>query len=61
MRVTCVSRASWVPQPDVEVCGLDELLGMCGRLAQDFGETRSVVAPVIAQLTPFERWSRGEV
>ncbi|WP_405584033.1 hypothetical protein [Streptomyces sp. NBC_01190] len=49
VRITCVSRTSWVPRPGIEVCGLDELLGMCARLAQDFSEALSAVAPAIAQ------------
>lgn len=60
VRITCVSRTSWVPRPDMEVCGLDELLAMCVRLAHDFASAVSAVAPTIAQLAPFDRWRRGE-
>jgi hypothetical protein len=61
VHISCVSRTSWVPQPDVEVCGLDELLGMYVRLAQGFGAALPAVAPSIARLPPFDGWLRGEV
>ncbi|WP_333768022.1 hypothetical protein [Streptomyces sp. IBSBF 2435] len=59
--IRCVSRASWVPQPEVEVCDAGDLLGMCVRLAHDFAGAVSAVAPAIARLEPFERWRRGKV
>jgi hypothetical protein len=61
VRIRCVSRTSWVPRPDVEECELDELLAMCVRLAHDFAAALPDVAPTIAGLAPFDRWSRGEV
>lgn len=61
VRVTCVSRTSWVPRPDVEVCSADELLGMCVQLARDFAGAVAVVAPCVARLAQFDRGGRGEV
>ncbi|MYS24969.1 hypothetical protein GA0115240_172027 [Streptomyces sp. DvalAA-14] len=59
-RISCVSHTSWVPRPDVELIAADELLAMCVRLAQGFAEALSAVAPAIARLAPFDRWSRGD-
>ena len=59
--ITCVSRTSWVPGPDVEVCDADDLLAMSVRLAHDFATAVHAVAPRLAGLTPFDRWLRGEV
>jgi hypothetical protein len=61
VRVTCVSRTSWVPRPDVGVCSADELLGMCVRLARDFAGAVAVVAPSVARLAQLDRWGRWEV
>jgi hypothetical protein len=61
VRVTCESRTSWVPRPDVEVCVADDLLSMCVRLARDFATALDSAVPPIAQLAPFDRWRRGEV
>ena len=59
--ITCVSRTSWVPRPDVEVCDADDLLAMYVRLAQDFATAVHAIAPRLARLTPFDRWLGGEV
>lgn len=58
--ITCVSRTSWVPLSDIEVCAVAELMGMCVRLAHDFADA-AAVAPPVAQLPPFDRWLLGEV
>jgi hypothetical protein len=61
VRITCVSRTSWAPQPDVEVCSVDGLVAMCVRLAHDFAAALPATAPFAARLAPFDRWLRGEV
>jgi hypothetical protein len=61
VRITCVSRTSWVLRPEVEVCELDELPAMCVRLAHDFAAAFPRLAPSIAGLAPFDRWLRGDV
>jgi hypothetical protein len=59
--VRCVSRTSWTPRPDVEVCAADELLTMCTDLARAFSTALATVSPLLAQLAPFDRWQRGEI
>jgi hypothetical protein len=61
VRITCVSRTSWVPRPDTEVCPAEELMGMCVRLAHDFADAVAAVAPSVARLASFDRRLRGEV
>lgn len=60
VRISCVSRTSWVPRPDVEVCAADELMDSCVRLARDVAAALEAVAPAVARLTPFDQWIRGE-
>lgn len=59
VRISCVSRTSWVPRPDVEVRAADELMDDCVRLARDFATALAAVAPAVARLPPFDRWTRG--
>lgn len=59
--ITCVSRTSWIPDPETETLGRGELMEMLHGLAVDFSRALDLVVPEIGRLEPFASWKTGNI
>ncbi|WP_328319725.1 hypothetical protein [Streptomyces sp. NBC_00388] len=57
--ITCDSRTDWVPDPDFERVGHDELVAMLVKLAADFAGGLSATNCALAEVAPFASWLEG--
>jgi len=61
VRIRCESRTDWVPDPDTEWVGRDELDRMLSDVAVAFARSLRLVSPVTAAREPFASWAEGRV
>jgi hypothetical protein len=61
VKIRCLSRTSWVPDPEVEVIAREDLETMLMNLAVDFARALNGVRSPVAELMPFSDWRDGRV
>ncbi|MEV4060867.1 hypothetical protein [Nonomuraea dietziae] len=61
VRIACISRTKWTPDPAFEVCTLEDLKEMLAGFATDFAHGLHRLSSPIAQLEPFRSWLTGGV
>jgi hypothetical protein len=56
VEVTCFSRTSWVPDPDIETSSRTRLLALCQELQQALAGSLETIGSEVAALPPFNAW-----
>jgi hypothetical protein len=59
--IHCLSRTSWVPNPDRESIAHSELISMLTNLAADFSGALRAMNSDLSDIPPFDSWLRGRV
>ncbi len=58
VNISCESRTNWVPKPNVEEIGYQELLSMLESVASKFASSLRLVWPQLENKDPFCNWGK---
>lgn len=59
VRIRCVSRTSWVPNPDIEIIRRNELLEMLKAVSREFADSLDVLWPNLVSIQPIRDMLRA--